>query len=186
MKHIGVFVTASGFLTDRPGGAQICTKEYITTLRAKGLGERSVVLKHALKNALLPIISTLGGFIAQLLCGTFVVEHFFDVPGLGSLMLSSIGFRDHFEILGCSVILTIILMFMCPIFYPASMVPKKLKWVIEVNPMAVMIEDVRGSLLYGVWPNMSSVVYVFVVSLSFAIAGYAFFMRSKNIFADLI
>ena len=85
---------------------------YITTLRSKGLQERSVVLKHALKNALLPIISTLGGFVAQLLCGTLVVENFFNVPGLGSFMLHSISFRDHFEILGCAVILTIILMCM--------------------------------------------------------------------------
>jgi peptide/nickel transport system permease protein len=91
---------------------EVLEQPYITTLRAKGLGERSVVLKHALKNALLPIISTLGGFIAQLLCGTLVVEHFFSVPGLGSFMLNSLSFRDHFEILGCAVILTIILMCM--------------------------------------------------------------------------
>jgi ABC-type dipeptide/oligopeptide/nickel transport system permease component len=91
---------------------EVLEQPYITTLRSKGLGERSVVLKHALKNALLPIISTLGGFIAQLLCGTLVVEHFFNVPGLGSFMLNSLSFRDHFEILGCAVILTIILMCM--------------------------------------------------------------------------
>jgi peptide/nickel transport system permease protein len=91
---------------------EVLEQPYITTLRSKGLGERSVILKHALKNALLPIISTLGGFIAQLLCGTLVVEHFFNVPGLGSFMLSSLSFRDHFEILGSAVILTIILMCM--------------------------------------------------------------------------
>jgi peptide/nickel transport system permease protein len=91
---------------------EVLEQPYITTLRSKGLGERSVVLKHALKNALLPIISTLGGFIAQLLCGTLVVEHFFNVPGLGSFMLSSLSFRDHFEILGSAVVLTIILMCM--------------------------------------------------------------------------
>jgi peptide/nickel transport system permease protein len=91
---------------------EVLEQPYITTLRSKGLGERSVVLKHALKNALLPIISTLGGYIAQLLCGTLVVEHFFNVPGLGSFMLSSLSFRDHFEILGCAVILTVILMCM--------------------------------------------------------------------------
>lgn len=85
---------------------------YITALRSKGLGERSIVFNHALKNALVPIISTLGGFIAQLLCGTLVVEHFFNVPGLGSFMLNSISFRDHFEILGCAMVLTIILMCM--------------------------------------------------------------------------
>ncbi|NMA24088.1 MAG: ABC transporter permease [Clostridiales bacterium] len=90
----------------------VLEQPFITTLRSKGLRERSVICKHALKNALLPIISTLGGFIAQLLCGTLVVEHFFNVPGLGGFMLTSLSFRDHFEILGCAVILTIILMFM--------------------------------------------------------------------------
>ncbi|NLT13123.1 MAG: ABC transporter permease [Clostridiales bacterium] len=91
---------------------EVLEQPYITALRSKGLGERSVIYKHALKNALLPIISTLGGFIAQLLCGTLVVEHFFNVPGLGGFMLTSLSFRDHFEILGCAVILTIILMCM--------------------------------------------------------------------------
>jgi peptide/nickel transport system permease protein len=91
---------------------EVLEQPFITTLRSKGLEERSVVLKHALKNALLPIISTLGGFIAQLLCGTLVVEHFFNVPGLGSFMLNALSFRDHFEILGCAVILTIILVCM--------------------------------------------------------------------------
>ena len=89
---------------------EVLEQPYITALRSKGLDERSVVLKHALKNALLPIISTLGGFIAQLLCGTLVVENFFNVPGLGSFMLASIGSRDHFGILGCTVILTFLLM----------------------------------------------------------------------------
>ena len=89
---------------------EVLEQPYITALRSKGLAERSVVLKHALKNALLPIISTLGGYIAQLLCGTLVVENFFNVPGLGSFMLDSVGSRDHFGILGCAVILIFVLM----------------------------------------------------------------------------
>ena len=91
---------------------EVLEQPYITALRSKGLDERSVVMKHALKNSLVPIISTLGGYFAQLLCGTLVVEHFFNVPGLGAFMLNSLSFRDHFEILGCAVILTIILMVM--------------------------------------------------------------------------
>ena len=91
---------------------EVLEQPYITALRSKGLSERSVVLKHALKNSMVPIISTLGGYFAQLLCGTLVVEHFFNVPGLGAFMLNSLSFRDHFEILGCAVILTIILVVM--------------------------------------------------------------------------
>lgn len=82
--------------------------------------------------------------------------------------------------------LTLVLMFMCPIFYPASMVPSKLKWVIAANPVAVIIENVRGSLLYGVWPSTRSMAYVFLVSLCIAIIGYSSFMRSKDSFADVI
>lgn len=82
--------------------------------------------------------------------------------------------------------ITIILMFMCPIFYPASMVPQKIKWVININPIAVMIEKARGCLLYGTWPSLTSVIYVFVFSLCFATIGYCLFMRSKTAFADFL
>jgi len=82
--------------------------------------------------------------------------------------------------------LMLILMFMCPIFYPASMVPKKIKWVIDVNPLAMIIEDVRASLLDGAWPSIISMTTVLVVSLLIAVAGYYFFMRSKAAFADVM
>jgi len=82
--------------------------------------------------------------------------------------------------------MTLILMFMCPIFYPASMVPKRVKWVIEINPLAVIIEDARGCLLYGDWPDVVSMLAVFLVSLAIAILGYFFFMRTKSAFADVM
>ncbi len=82
--------------------------------------------------------------------------------------------------------LTLILMFMCPIFYPASMVPNKLKWIISVNPVAIIIENSRSSLLYGLWPSWQSVLAIFLVSLLVAVMGYSFFMRSKSTFADVI
>jgi len=88
---------------------EILDQPYITALRAKGLKESEVVWIHALKNAIVPTISVLGGLVSQLLCGTFVVEFFFNVPGLGSLMLNSVTGRDHYAILGCAVILTIVL-----------------------------------------------------------------------------
>lgn len=82
--------------------------------------------------------------------------------------------------------LTVILMFLCPIFYPASMVPHKVKWLIEMNPVAVIIENVRASMLYGVWPSFSSVIFVFLFSFGFAILGYCVFTRSKMAFADVV
>jgi peptide/nickel transport system permease protein len=82
---------------------------YIIALRSKGLNETGVVYTHALKNALVPVVSDLGGLVSRLLLGTLVVEHFFSVPGLGSLMMASVSSRDHNTILGCTAILTVIL-----------------------------------------------------------------------------
>ncbi|MFO1321953.1 MAG: ABC transporter permease [Burkholderiales bacterium] len=82
--------------------------------------------------------------------------------------------------------LTLILMFMCPIFYPASMVPKKIEWVIHLNPLAVIIEDARACLLYGVWPSVLSLATLFAVSTVVATVGYVFFVRTKASFADVM
>ena len=88
---------------------EVLDQPYITALRSKGLGNTAIIWRHGLKNAFVPVVSILGGLIAQLLCGTFVVEYFFTVPGLGTLMLKSVSMRDHFAILGCTVVLTVIL-----------------------------------------------------------------------------
>lgn len=82
--------------------------------------------------------------------------------------------------------LTLILMFMCPIFYPASMVPHRIKWIISINPIAVIIENARGSLLFGVWPSLQSVILVFLVSLFIATMGHVIFIRTKHEFADSV
>jgi lipopolysaccharide transport system permease protein len=82
--------------------------------------------------------------------------------------------------------ITLILMFMCPIFYPASLVPPKIKWIIHANPLAVIIEDARGCLLYGVWPHATSMAMIFMVSLCFAAIGYFIFMSTKSAFADVM
>jgi peptide/nickel transport system permease protein len=89
---------------------EVLQQPYITTLRAKGLKENEVIWIHALRNAMIPTVSVLGGLVAQLLFGTLVVENFFMVPGLGSLMLSSVFARNHFVVLGCTVIITVILL----------------------------------------------------------------------------
>ena len=95
--------------TTRASMLEVLDRPFIIGLRSKGLKEAGVVYLHALKNALVPVISVLGGFITQMLCGTFVVEHFFNIPGLGSYMLRSVGQRSHFAILGCTVVIAIIL-----------------------------------------------------------------------------
>ena len=88
---------------------EVLDQPYITALNSKGLRKNNVIWRHALKNALVPVISTLGALITQLLCWTLVVEYFFNVPGLGTLMLKSVVERDHVSILACTVVMTAIL-----------------------------------------------------------------------------
>lgn len=69
--------------------------EYIRTARSKGLAEQVVVMGHALKNALIPLITILGPQIPNLITGTIFVEVIFRVPGLGKFFVSSIYLRDY-------------------------------------------------------------------------------------------
>lgn len=81
----------------------VIRQDYIRTARAKGLTEISVVCKHALKNAILPVVTFLGPLVAQVLTGSFVIERIFSIPGLGRAYVDSIGNRDYTLILGVTV-----------------------------------------------------------------------------------
>jgi len=70
-------------------------QEFIRTARAKGLGARAVILKHAMKNALIPALTALGLILAGLLNGVIIVENVFAWPGLGTMMLNAISSRDY-------------------------------------------------------------------------------------------
>src|SRR5438132_6618053 len=74
---------------------EVLHQEYVRTARAKGLIEQAVVLRHALKNALIPLITILGPQIPNLITGTIFVEVIFRVPGLGKFFVSSIFLRDY-------------------------------------------------------------------------------------------
>jgi peptide/nickel transport system permease protein len=73
---------------------EVLNHDYIRTARAKGLAPRRVIWVHALKNAMLPIITILGLFVGQLLGGAAIVETIFAIPGLGRLLVASVGIRD--------------------------------------------------------------------------------------------
>lgn len=87
----------------------VVRQDYIRTARAKGLSRASVIYKHALKNALLPIITYVGPLIAVLLTGSFIIEKIFAVPGMGREMVSAIGNRDYMMILGLTTFFSTIL-----------------------------------------------------------------------------
>jgi len=79
---------------------QVLREDYIRTARAKGLSERIVIGVHALKNAMIPVVTILGPLAAALLTGTFVIEIIFGIPGLGKFFITSISNRDYTVIMG--------------------------------------------------------------------------------------
>ena len=81
--------------------------DYITTARAKGVPERVVVTRHALKNALIPIITMMGTTFGRLLGGAMIIETIFTIPGMGSYIIGAVNNRDYPVVQGGSIILAI-------------------------------------------------------------------------------
>lgn len=79
-------------------------QDYIRTARAKGLGERVVIFRHMLKNALIPVITILGPALAGLVTGSFIIETMFGFPGMGRAYIQSISQRDYSMIMGTTLI----------------------------------------------------------------------------------
>ncbi|MGI5851119.1 MAG: ABC transporter permease, partial [Caldicoprobacterales bacterium] len=87
-------------------------QDYMNTARAKGLSQFKSLFKHALRNALLPVITYLGPLLAYILTGSFVVEKIFTIPGLGSQFISSITDRDYPLIMGTTIFLASLIIIM--------------------------------------------------------------------------
>ena len=78
-------------------------QDYIRTARAKGISETRVIFKHALRNALIPVVTVLGPTVANLLTGSFVIEKIFAIPGMGGYFVNSVTQRDYTTIVGMTV-----------------------------------------------------------------------------------
>lgn len=91
---LGVGMAARLSRLTRSAMLEVLNEDYVRTARSKGLNERSVVIRHALRNALIPLITVLGLQLGWLLGGSVVVESVFSWPGLGRLMIESINVRD--------------------------------------------------------------------------------------------
>ena len=111
----------SGFLYNflRAGSAEMALRmldvlgqDYIRTARAKGVQERKVIFKHALKNALIPVITYVGPLTAYILTGSMVVETVFTVGGLGTEFVKSISNRDYPMIMGTTIFLATLMVTM--------------------------------------------------------------------------
>ena len=94
----------------RAGMLEVLRSNYIRTARAKGLSERAVVMRHALRGGLLPVLSFSGPALAMLLAGTIVVERIFAVPGLGNYFINANLNRDEPLIIGIVAFLSILIL----------------------------------------------------------------------------
>ncbi len=86
-------------------------QDYIRTARAKGLSSFKVTFKHALRNAVIPVVTTLGPLIAGIVTGSFVVERVFAIAGIGKYFISSISARDYPLIMGTTIFFAALLIF---------------------------------------------------------------------------
>ena len=74
---------------------EVLRQDYVRTAWAKGLNERTVVVRHAMKNALIPVVSLLGLLMSVMIGGSVVIEEIFSLPGMGRLILESVSLRDY-------------------------------------------------------------------------------------------
>jgi oligopeptide transport system permease protein len=109
MFTLGTALSASIARLTRASLLQVIREDYIRTARAKGLRERSVVVVHALKNSMIPVITILGPLFAAILTGTFVVEQIFGIPGMGKHFITSVGNRDYPLVMGVTLVYAIAL-----------------------------------------------------------------------------
>ena len=88
---------------------EVLSQDYIRTARAKGLGTASVVLKHALKNALNPVVTAVSGWLASLLAGAVFVEFVFDWKGIGVVIVNALDKYDFPVVMGAVLFISVIL-----------------------------------------------------------------------------
>ena len=106
---LGLFYTAYVARLTRGGMLEVVRQDYIRTARAKGLVERLVVARHALKGAILPVVSYLGPAFASVMTGSVVIEKVFNVPGLGTFFVDAAFNRDYFLVLGVIMVYSTLL-----------------------------------------------------------------------------
>jgi oligopeptide transport system permease protein len=97
---------------ERSSMLDVLGQDYIRTARAKGLASNKVIFKHALRNALTPVITYAGPMMAYILTGSMVVENIFSVPGLGRLFVNSMLRTDYMMIMGVTIFLGIMIILM--------------------------------------------------------------------------
>lgn len=106
---VGLIPLAARMRQMRASLLDVLRLDYVTTARAKGLDERQVITKHALRNALNPMITLFGFTLGSLVSGSFVAEFIFSWPGLGSITLEAIQTQDQYLVLGAVLMVSSVL-----------------------------------------------------------------------------
>ena len=109
---LGTLPTAFVARITRASMLDVLRQDYIRTAKAKGLASHRVVLRHALKNAMIPVLTVLGPILAGLIVGSFIVERAFAIPGLGRTFVESVVIRDYGVIMGVTLFFAAIIAFM--------------------------------------------------------------------------
>lgn len=102
---------ASSARQSRSSMLDVIRSDYITTARAKGVPENQVITKHALKNALIPIITMMGTQFGKMLGGAMIIETIFSIPGMGTLIITAVNNRDYPVVQTGSIFLAIVFSF---------------------------------------------------------------------------
>ena len=106
---LGIYYAAYLARLTRGGMLEILSQDYIRTARAKGAGETRVILKHALRGGLLPVVSFLGPALAGIISGSFVVETIFQIPGLGRYFVTAAFNRDYTMVIGTVIFFAVLI-----------------------------------------------------------------------------
>jgi oligopeptide transport system permease protein len=88
---------------------EVLNQDYIRTARAKGLAESRVVLRHTVKNAMIPVLTVMGPLAANLVTGSFIIETMFGIPGIGRESISAVVRRDYATIMGTTLLYTLVI-----------------------------------------------------------------------------
>lgn len=107
---ISIQYIASTMRYTRGAMIEALAQDYVRTARAKGLKNSTVVMRHALKNALLPIVTIIGSYVPALIAGAVFIESIFSWPGMGQLFIDSVTARDYPLIMGLILVLAIIIL----------------------------------------------------------------------------
>ena len=109
LGYIGPVIALAGYSLSfvtrltRSSMLEVLRQDYIRTARANGIREFSVIMKHAIRNALIPVVTYVGPMIAAILTGSFVIEKIFAIPGIGRHFVESVTNRDYTTIMGITV-----------------------------------------------------------------------------------